>query len=150
MQQLYYIHSPDDWQIADSVAIKAEMERLHFQASKDAAVGEGAGGAGFETVVEVVLSGVAINLLASAIYDIAKYLWAKRPTEKKLPEGLPEKLDAYRLVVHVEAGELNTIIGVDLRSDLKDIETAVTINLENKLKDKPTRAYQNGDNWDTY
>lgn len=127
------------------------MARLDIRESRDAAIGEGAGGTGFETVIEVALSNpITAGLISSTIFEIAKYLWGKRPSQKQLPKELPEKLDSYRLVVHIENSELNTIVGIDLKSDIKDIETAVTVKLEDKLKDKPTRAYQNRDDWDIY
>lgn len=151
MKRLYYIHSPNDWSQADVIAIREEMERLQFQEGVEAAKGEGAGGAGFETVVEVVLNNpIVTGLISTTIFEIAKYLWTKRPTKKKLPEGLPERLDAYRLVVHVENENHDTIIGIDLKAELKDIETAVTVKLEDKLKQNPSRIYQNGDDWDIY
>lgn len=148
MHGKYFIHSPTDWHDEDINEIKAKLDKLGHIQDRSAAIGEGGGGAGFETVVELVLIPVATGLVSAAIWDVVKVLAKKRPRKKKLPSSLPKQLDMYRLVVHIQNNDKHTIVSVNLKEDISSTETAVKVKLEKKLNTNPWRMDQRGDDWD--
>jgi len=150
MNGYYFIHSPSDWSDADRSEIESDIETLGFTHDRRAAVGEGAGGASFETIIELVILPIATGLVSAYIYDLVKKVINKRPTIKELPPGLPKTLDRFRLVVHIEDAGKQTIISIDLKTDPEQLELAIKNKLDDKLKEHPTRFELNGDDWNSY
>ncbi len=142
MKRSYYIHQPEYWSEEDIDEIRTVLD-ANYSSDVKAARGEGAGGAGFDTVVEFVLP-VASSVLASVIYDIVKLLVKRRPKKRpKAPEGVPS---SYRLVIHTDDG----ILGINLDSDMQDIEIALSDVPDLSNDENASRAYQNGKHWDVF
>lgn len=143
MRGQYYIHSPEHWNHEDLVELTNTLDKSYDQ-DVAAALGEGAGGAGFDTIVEFLLTNpIATSVLGAIVYDIAKKLMSNLPKKRpKVPEGVPAM---YKLVVHTNDG----IIVINLDGDIKDIEMAIK-NMPDLAKEDKSRAYQNGKNWDVY
>lgn len=137
--QIYYLGSAE-WDDSDAVALKKDIEQLGFQFDEKAAIGEGAGGAGFETIIEVVMTPLAVGLLINLLYDLAKRAVKRKPKDK----GGPEKLKRYRLVVHYD----NKIISIDLKQPPENIEIAIKDELPQFASKSFWRADQNGKHWD--
>lgn len=133
----YYL-DPANWTEEDGSELRSEIEELGLIFTKDAAVGEGAGGAGFETIIEFVVSSVAVNMLSSLLYDIAKRAWRRKP---KRNEG-PERLQHYRIVVHYG----DRLVSIELRRPFDEIEVVIKEELPLILKCNYRHAYYN-DGW---
>lgn len=146
----YFVHSPGDWSEDELRQIRADIETLGFSDDRRAAIGEGAGGAGFETVIELVILPVATGLISAWLWDLISKTKDREPSRKKLPKDLPERLDRYRLVVHVGDPDKQTIISIDLRQDARQTEIAVKQKLDEKLAKHPTRLDLREDDWDEF
>lgn len=144
MKDIYYIHQPEHWPEEDINEIRAVLDASYSSDIK-AARGEGAGGAGFDTIVEFVFTNpITSGVLAAAIYDVAKLLIKRRPKKQpKAPEGVPS---SYRLVIHINDG----ILSINLDTSMQDIEIALS-NIPDLSRDKDaSRAYQNSRHWDVF
>lgn len=135
----YYLNAAS-WGEDDAVAIKKDIEGLGFRFDVKAAIGEGSGGAGFETVIEVVLGQVGVGLLTNIIYDLVKKAVRYRP---KHNNG-PAELQGYQLLIHYDG----KIIGIDLKQPPEHIEVAIKDELLKFVGKDFWRAYQHGDSWD--
>lgn len=144
MKDTYYIHQPEHWSEEDIDEIRTVLD-ANYNSDVKAARGEGAGGAGFDTIVEFVFTNPIVSgVLAAAIYDIAKLLVKRRPKKQpKAPEGVPS---SYRLVIHTNDG----ILGINLDSDMRDIEIALSDTPDLSSDENASRAYQNGKHWDVF
>lgn len=145
MNSLYYIHNPEYWKKNDLKDITTEIEALGLKNSVDAAIGEGAGGSGFETVVEVLINHpISSGVISTIIWELTKQLWKRRPKKKEIPQNIPQN---YRLVIHTEDGK---IIGINLDDELSEIEIAIKRLPELSKRQQFHRAYQNDDDWDLF
>ncbi len=148
MSNYYYIHNTRDgtWSHDDLTDISTHLQELGLTKSEKAAIGEGIGGAGWETIIEVTLQVSSVLGLADILWKITKYLGSKKP-KQKAPQG---HLDSYRLVVHYE----DNIIGVDMAGDINDINIAINDNLKIALSKAKNgnmhRVERNEDDWDLY
>ena len=90
MKGQYYIHSPEHWNREDLVELTNTLDKSYDQ-DVAAARGEGAGGAGFDTIVEFLFTNpIATSVLGAIVYDIAKKLISNLPKKRpKVPEGVP-------------------------------------------------------------
>lgn len=143
---LYFLHTPEDWNDEDLRHIIKDLESISFKKSIDAAIGEGAGGSGFETMVEVLLyHPISSGIISTVIWEIVKLLWKRRPKKKKnISQDIPQD---YRLMIHTSDGK---IIGINLDDELSQIEIAVS-NLPKATEDKDfIRAYQSDDDWQLF
>lgn len=84
------------------------------------------------------------GVLAAAVYDIAKLLVKRHPKKRpKAPKGV---LASYKLVIHTDDG----MLGINLDSDMQDIEISLS-DIPDLSRDVSTsRAYQNGKHWDVF
>lgn len=137
----YYLHSQESWSESDAQEIRGYLNSLSFIESPEAAIGEGAGGPGWETIIEVVLQISATASLGEQIWRLARFLRNKRP-KPKAPEGQTE---IYKMVVHFNT----TIISLNLLDDEDSIREA-TDKLDNASLKNAVRMHQNGSNWDKY
>lgn len=145
MKNLYYLHNTEHWNENDLEEITKGIESLELKNSVDAAIGEGAGGSGFETVVEVLLfHPISSGVISTIIWELTKLLWKRRPKKKEIPQDIPQN---YRLVVHTKDG---TIIGINLDDELSEIEIAIKRLPELSRNKKFNRAYQSGDEWQLF
>jgi hypothetical protein len=147
-ERYFFIHTPSNWDKKDVESIRSSLEEFGFSKNEKAAIGEGVGGAGFETIIELLIVGISSSVLANLLYDITKTLIFKKPKKKDLPPNLPKEVGSYRLVVHYFKEKNDTIIGLDLNSKLEDIEISLK-DLEVKLRKRPWRIYQNGKKLET-
>ena len=143
MKGSYYIHNPERWHEKDFSALEGSLNK-EYKFDVAAARGEGAGGAGFDTIVEFLFTNpISTSILGAVIYDIAKKFVHKPPKNRPaVPEGVPS---TCKLVVHTNEG----IIAINLDSNIKDIEIAMS-KVPDLAKENKSRAYQNGDDWDVY
>lgn len=141
--QLYFIHTPNEsWDKDTLNELNEYFERIGFTESRDAAIGEGAGGPGWETVIEFVFNISAVASLTDQVWRITKYLKSKKP-KKKSPTGK----EIYRAVFHTNFGR----IAVDLTSASEDLEVAINKNLSLKVKEGDLHVYdQSGKDWIGY
>lgn len=137
----YFLHDEDVWNRADRQEIDEYFTRLGFASSQDAAIGEGAGGPGWETVIEVILYVSGVAGLGEQIWKLSKFLRKKKPVIKA-PGGQSE---IYKLVVHIDT----TIISINLLENENNIKEAAR-KLDNINLNVSPRLYQNKDSWDKF
>lgn len=145
MDKSFFIHHPENWSKKDLDEIEDDLSQLGFSSNIDAAIGESAGGHGFDDVIELLLSDpISSGIIATMIWEAAKKLWSIRPkTKKGLPSGIKAR---YRLVVHTSDG---SIISINLSDKIEDIEIALK-SLPENIDIKTLHLYQNGKNWEIY
>lgn len=140
---LYFLHTPEEsWTPEDAQEIHEFLASSGFKESNDAAIGEGAGGLGWETVVEFVLSTSAVASLTEQIWRIIKFLKTKKPKEKA-----PNGQEIYRAVFHTKHGR----IAVDLTTPIEDLDVAINEKLSLKIIDGELHVFdQSGKDWHGY
>lgn len=151
MESKFYLN-PDSWEKTELNAIRTDFTELQFEESIDAAIGTGAGGTGFETVIEILLNNqLAAGVLSGLLVEVVKVLWKHRPKKKKLPPTLAERnFNVYELIVHLP-GHGNPIVIINLNETIENTEKSID-KLENIIKDNPnaSRVIQNKDKWNVY
>lgn len=141
--RFYFIHTPkESWHPEDLEEIQDKLGVMGFSPSNKAAIGEGGGGPGWETVIELVLNVSAIVGLTEQIWKVVKYLKSKKPKEKA-----PNGREIYRVVFHTNHGQ----IGIDLTSSVKDLDIAINKNLKMYIENENLHVYnQSKTDWFGY
>lgn len=142
-ESTYFIHSAEEsWQPEDLRQIRDMLESFNFSESTEAAIGEGAGGPGWETIIELVLTASATGSLTEQLWRVVKFLKSKTPKAKS-----PNGKEIYRAVFHTNYGR----IAVDLTSPIEDLDIAINEKLTMKIENGELHVFdQNGRDWDGY
>lgn len=143
-QKLYYIHNlRDNFEKKDIELISNEFEKLDFTKSKEAAIGQGAGGSGSETIIEILVVVSSIAGLVDIIWRVSKFLLLRKPKNKMEIEK-----QVYNLIVH---NNNNSIININLDTDAKTLKKLIKTELKKELQlneDKYSKFYTSGDKWE--
>lgn len=154
--KITHYYDKNNWNEQDRLSLRKIFEENGSVFSKRAALGEGAGGTGFETEIHILIDlalGVASNIAWEILKTrglpllkrLLKALEKITPRKKAIPKDL-EGADSYRAILYIE----NIIVGIDLNSSEEDLEAALE-ELDTKImkmRAKSGRLYQNGSTWD--
>ena len=150
MKILHY-YKEKDFSVENKNKLEDVFKKIDSKYTTKAAVGEGSGGSGFETIVEVLIQNPIIGgIIAAGFYDTIRYLINKLKKiefiKKKTPPEIAKKR-SIRLTIYSKL-----IIGIDIKQeyDAKKIVDELKDEIPKAIKSKKTRMYYIEGKWKIY